>query len=134
MLEIENSPAVVPEVIFIIDPDETQSLAVSSLLTGLGYRTVTFGNAEDFLDRLDGSPQGCIIAEMELPGISALQMLRTLQNRRIELPVIIITHDTNVSRVVEAFRLGVADYLNKTFIERTLANRVRAVLDEHFTQ
>jgi DNA-binding response OmpR family regulator len=67
---------------------------------------------------------------MNLPGMDGLDLVRTLRERNQALPVIILTRDTNVSRAVEAFRVSVADYLIKPYVERKLVNRVRSALNQ----
>lgn len=119
------------DTIYIVDPDEKHSTRVSSLLTGLGYRTLKFSNAEDFLRGLEETATGCIISEIDLPGIDGLELLHKLQNREFELPVIFITGHENLSTAVEACRMRVADYLVKPFIAKTLVDRLRNVLDKH---
>jgi len=120
-------------VIHIVDPDEAHSREVSALLNRVGYITETFGSAEELLDRPgDRFTHGCIISEMDLPGMNGLKLLHTLQQRQVAMPVIILTRDNDVSLVVQAFRNSVADYLVKPFVERELVNKVRCLLQRNF--
>ncbi len=75
--------------------------------------------------------KGCIISEIDLPGINGLALLNRLKDREIELPVIFITGHENLSTAVEACRMRVADYLMKPFIPKALVGRLRNILDEH---
>jgi FixJ family two-component response regulator len=117
--------------IFIVDPDEMHRARVSSLLNGLGYSTLKFSSAEDFLNDLKDTATGCIISEIDLPGINGLELLQELKGRDIELPVIFVTGHKNLSTAVEACRMRVADYLVKPYIGKTLVERVRKVLEEY---
>ncbi len=118
-------------VIYIVDPDEAHSRVVSALLNRVGYPTEVFESAEALLGgAVKGLNRGCIISEMDLPGMNGLQLLRALQKRKIALPVIILTRDNNVSFAVQAFRDHVADYLVKPFVERDLVNKVRGLLQD----
>jgi two-component system response regulator FixJ len=116
------------DTIYIVDPDEMHCARVSTLLAGLGYRTLKFSSAEDFLDKLDDAATGCIISEIDLPGIGGLELLQQLKDRQVELPVIFITGHENLSTAVEACRMRVADYLVKPFIGKTLVERLRTAL------
>ncbi len=117
--------------VFIIDPDDAHSREVSALLTDLGFRTATYRSAEDLLEEEPyRSTNACIISEMNLPGMDGLDLVRTLRERNQAVPVIILTRDTDVSRAVEAFRISVADYLIKPYVERRLVNRVRSALNQ----
>jgi FixJ family two-component response regulator len=117
--------------IFIVDPDEMHRARVSSLLNRLGYSTLKFSSAEDFLNNLEDTATGCIISEIDLPGINGLELLQKLKDRDIELPVIFVTGHKNLSTAVEACRMRVADYLVKPYIGKTLVERVRKVLEEY---
>ena len=119
------------DTIYIVDPDESHSAKVSSLLTELGYHTSSFVSAEEFLGDLAEDTKGCIISEIDLPGINGLALLNRLKDREIELPVIFITGHENLSTAVEACRMRVADYLMKPFIPKALVGRLRNILDEH---
>jgi len=119
------------DTIYIVDPDEQHSARVSSLLAELGYHTSSFASAEEFLSGLEEDTTGCIISEIDLPGIDGLALLNRLKDREIELPVIFITGHENLSTAVEACRMRVADYLVKPFVSKALVGRLRNVLEEH---
>jgi two-component system response regulator AauR len=91
----------------------------------------SFVSAEEFLGGLAEDTKGCIISEIDLPGINGLALLNRLKDREIELPVIFITGHENLSTAVEACRMRVADYLMKPFIPKALVGRLRNILDEH---
>ena len=115
--------------IYIVDPDQVHSQTVSSLLGRLGYKTELFSSAEELLDELNEHElDGCIVSEMRLPGISGLELLRSLRNQKMNVPVIILTADSDVSGAVAALRDKASDYLVKPFVERDLVSRVRAAL------
>ena len=115
--------------IFIIDPDETHCLGVVSLLEKLGYCTMTFASAEDFLGSLsDPILRGCVVSEMKLPGINGLELLTALRERAISLPFIVLTSDPDVARAVTALRSKVANYLVKPFVSRDLAHTIETAL------
>jgi FixJ family two-component response regulator len=119
------------DTIYIVDPDESHCARVSTLLEGLGYRTLVFHTGEDFLDHLIDAPDVLgIIAEIDLPGIDGLQMLHRLNNRKIEAPVIFITGHENMSTAVKACRMHVADYLVKPVLGKTIVDRLRKVLEK----
>ena len=115
--------------IYIIDPDEKHCSEVSALLEKLGYQTMVFPSAEDFLSS-DSEPDldGCIVSEMQLPGMSGLELLSVLRERQVSLRFIILTSDPDVALAVTALRSKVANYLVKPLAGRELANTIEAVL------
>ena len=115
--------------IFIIDPDRVHCDSVAGLLERLGYHTVSYSSAEEFFESL-ASPMkhGCIISETHLPGMSGLELLTALRERRIGMPLIILTSDPDVGGAVAALHHKVSDYLLKPVVERELVTRVRDAL------
>ena len=115
--------------IFVIDADPSCRLRISSLMDRLNFQTVCLTSAEEFLLEVDDAPNpSCVISEMELPGMSGLELSDTLLEVAPHLPVIILTGQRDVSMAVLAMRRNVSDYLVKPFVERDLINRVRNVL------
>jgi FixJ family two-component response regulator len=124
-----DSPANKKRVVYIVDPDTEHSLEVSALLNRVGYSTKTYDSAEDLLNTPnDRFTHGCLISEMNLPGMNGLRLLRTLHQRGVWVPVIILTRDTDVSSAVQAFRNSVDGYLTKPYVERELVNKVCGLL------
>ena len=115
--------------IYIVDPDEKHCQAVSDLMRRLGYAAKCFRNAEDFLDSL-ATPalKGCVISEMQLPGMNGMDLYSTLRERRVGLPFIILTSDSNVAHAVSALHHKVSDYVVKPMVERDMVVRVRDAL------
>jgi FixJ family two-component response regulator len=115
--------------IYLVDPDDTHCDSVAALMQRLGYRTERFVSAEDMLDSL-ASPalKGCVISEMELPGMSGLDLYSRLRERHVGLAFIILTSDSDVTRAVGALHRKVTDYVVKPVVERDLITRVRDAL------
>ena len=95
----------------------------------LGFHSLCYSSAEDFLEALPTPAlKGCVISEMQLPGMSGLDLYNALRERRVGLPFIILTSDSDVSRAVSALHRKVSDYVVKPVIERDLITRVRDAL------
>ena len=75
----------------IVDDDETVRVAVSSLVRSVGHDVCVFDSAEAFLASPRLEETSCLIADMQMPGMSGLDLQTALKARRPNLPVIIIT-------------------------------------------
>lgn len=75
----------------IIDDDESVRIATSSLVRSLGWEVQVFGSGEQFLDADDIGAFACIISDVQMPGISGVEMYRRLLGRGVVLPVIFIS-------------------------------------------
>lgn len=115
--------------LLLVDSDLVARRQLASLLRGVGYGIREFGSAEALLDCVDELPDPCcVISEITLPGLSGLDLLRTLRSRQRNLPVMMLTRHEEVAVAVDAWRSNVSDYLTRPFADRDLVNRLRCVL------
>jgi FixJ family two-component response regulator len=77
--------------IAVVEDDEGVRTALQQLLRSAGYHAVTFGSAEEFLANAPAADVGCLIADINLPGISGVELLKTVGTNGRSLPAILIT-------------------------------------------
>lgn len=107
--------AVVPE-IHVVDDDPAVRDSLRMLLETAGHCVKAYADAESFVaEGLTGALLGCIVADVRMPGMSGLDLLRVLQDRDIALPLIVITGHADVSMAVQALKEGAADFIEKPF-------------------
>ena len=114
--------------ISIIDDDESIRNAVESLIAARGFVAVTFASAEAFLQSDDVLRTSCLITDIQLPGMSGLDLQDHLRARGYQVPVIFITAfpEENFRRRAEAG--GAVAFLAKPFDSRTLIERITEAL------
>jgi FixJ family two-component response regulator len=83
---LSNAPLV-----SIVDDDESVRAAMSSLVRSLGYKSCVFGSAEEFLTSPRLQDASCLISDVQMPGMSGLELQDELAVRRPDMPVILIT-------------------------------------------
>ena len=102
--------------VHIIDRDDSFRDELVTLVQSVGLHTSHHASGKDLLDTLEElSPLGCVVLNVRLPGVSGLEVLRTLRDSGAEIPTIAMSDDTDVELVVEAFRHGATDFLGKPF-------------------
>jgi two-component system response regulator FixJ len=116
--------------VFIVDDDASVRDALSLLLSLRGYATAVFACAEDFLKALSPSWQGCVLADIRMPGMSGLDMQVVLESRGSKLPVVIITGHGDVAAARQAFKAGAVDFLEKPFDDQLLVQAIDRALSE----
>lgn len=112
------------------DPDMRRSLAWLFAPTGLGIES--FECVDDFLATYDNRP-GCIILDINLPGMSGLDFAHALPTYRIDLPVIIITGKADIPTAVHAMKTGAIDFVPKPFDGSQLITIVREAIDNRLS-
>lgn len=99
--------------VFIIDDDDAVRETLAMHVGRARLACQTFPNAEVFLEQLDHEGPGCVVADVMLPGMNGLDLLKTLRQRDAGFPVILLTGYADVDLVVTAFRTGASDFLVK---------------------
>lgn len=126
--------------VFVVDDDEAIRDALSVHLDLAGFQVRPFASADAFLAAMaagDGEAtalDGCVVADIRMPGTDGLAMQREMARRGLTLPVIIITGHGDVPAAVSAFRAGAIDFLQKPFDEDVLIARIAEALTRHRRQ
>lgn len=116
----------------MVDDDEGVERSFRLLLGVLHFDVECFHSAEDLLARLPDRTPDCLIAEVYLPGMSGIELLRELRARRLKIPVIVMATHADVPLAVEAMQLGAMDFIEKPFVDRVLVSRVRQALAQRW--
>jgi FixJ family two-component response regulator len=112
----------------VIDPDPASCNSLRALLRGLDAEVRTYPAAEPFLAELGATLPVCLIAEIDLPAMSGLMLLRQLKARQKAVPSIVLVRNPSVWLAVEVIREGVLDFLEKPLADDTIRSRVSALI------
>ena len=88
-----------------------------------------FGSAEEFLEYDLHREVGCLIAEIQMPGMSGLELQATLKEEHCNIPIIFIASNGGARMRIQAMREGAVEFLAKPLDYRLLLKTVRAALD-----
>jgi tungstate transport system substrate-binding protein len=114
--------------ISIIDDDALARDGIQQLVESLGYRTVTFGSAEHFLGSRVIAETACLITDLQMPGLSGLELQEALRSQGYRTPVILITAYPNESHRNRALDGGAVGFLSKPFDEGSLIKYLTAAI------
>jgi FixJ family two-component response regulator len=103
-----------PSLVHVVDDDTSFRTALERRLRHAGYEVETYSSAQHLLDRLPGvEVPGCILLDVQMPGLSGLE----LQSRLIEigsiLPIVFVTGHSDIPASVQAIKAGAEDFLTK---------------------
>ena len=99
-------------VVRIVDDDASFLAATARLLRAAGYRVQTFASAAEFLANLSETG-GCVMADLQMPGMDGLELQRVLLQSTNVLPLIFLTGKGDIPTTVKAMRQGAEDFLTK---------------------
>jgi len=86
-----ESPAVAAPLIAVVDDDDSLCRSVARFLRASGYRCVTYGSAEAFLDDEGRSLVDCLVVDVQLDGMSGTELLQRLPSAGLRMPVVLMT-------------------------------------------
>lgn len=115
--------------VHIVDDDPAVRDSLSMLLEAADLAPAAYPDAESFLTQAALGAPGCVVADVRMPGMSGLDLLRLLNQRRLDLPLIVISGHADVAMAVEALKEGAADFIEKPFDDETFLRSTRDALD-----
>lgn len=114
--------------ISIIDDDTTMREAIGALVKSLGFRVEAFASAEEFLSSRRVRRTSCLIADVQMPRMSGLELHRHLSASGNPIPTVLITAYVDDSIRERALSTGVIGYLYKPFKNDELLACIRSAL------
>ncbi len=106
--------------ISIIDDDRSVREAIQGLIRSLGYATAAFGSAEEYLDSDRIHDTACIITDLQMPGLSGIDLQRRLIADGHRTPIIFVTAFPSDRLRKHALDAGAFGFLSKPFNETSL--------------
>lgn len=114
--------------VFVVDDDPAVLKSLSRLLRADQLTVVTFGSAQEFLERHDPSAPGCLVLDMAMPRLNGLELQEALATKGSAVPIIFLTGHGDIPMSVQAMKRGAVDFLTKPVNDDDLIKAVRAAL------
>jgi FixJ family two-component response regulator len=115
--------------VFVVDDDPGARESVIALVSLKGLRAEGFSSAENFLEHYDPTSTGCVVVDVKMTGMSGLELLRKLNERKSHLPVVVITGYGDVPMAVKAMQEGAFTFLEKPCQEQELWHAIQQALE-----
>ena len=113
--------------VLVVEDDRTVGHYVVRGLAEQQFVADLVGDGKAALEAATGGQYDLIVLDLRLPGISGLEVLRTLRDRGVGTPVLVLTAQDSVEFKVDALRMGADDYVTKPFAMAELLARVEAI-------
>src|SRR5262245_32787558 len=118
-----------PPVVIIVDDDPSFRTFLGRLMDTVGLRTLSFPSAEEFLNSPQPDAAGCLVLEIQMPGLSGLDLQRELTQARRPIPIVFITGHGDIPMTVEAMKGGAVGFFSKPFRNQDLIDAVKEGLN-----
>jgi FixJ family two-component response regulator len=116
--------------VFLVDDDASVRDAISLLLSLAGMRTQSFAGARSFLDTYRPEWRGCVLTDLRMPVMDGLELQQALQQRGIQLPVVVLTAHGDVQTTRMAMKGGAFDFLEKPVSNDILVDVLTNAIEE----
>lgn len=114
--------------VFVVDDDSAVRDYLKWLIESVHLKAELFATAREFLDRYDPSRPGCLLLDVRMPGLSGFDLQSELQQRRIRLPIIMMTAYAEVPMAVRALRSGAVDFIEKPLDGQVVLDRLQQAI------
>ena len=116
-------------VIAIVDDDPSVRKGLERLIRSLGWRAETFASAQEFLDRSRTEAPSCLVLDLQLPGLSGLDLQKRMSDAGLEIPIVFLTGHGNIPASVKAMKAGAVEFLTKPVDEQDLLGAIQEAIE-----
>lgn len=120
---------VIRQRVYVIDDEPNLRASLLNFFESVQIEAVGFGSAEEFLSEADGESAGCILLDIQMPGMTGLELQAELSHRGNPMPIIFITGNGSVSVSVSAMKAGAFDFLLKPFNSQAVVDAISRAME-----
>ena len=99
--------------VFLVDDEAFILLTMSAFLRAAGYAVECFDRPAALLARLSAADKGCVVVDLQMPGMNGLEVQRALGARGIALPLLFVSGSNDAAAALTAMRQGALAFLSK---------------------
>src|SRR5882757_3895476 len=111
--------------IYVVDDDASMREAVESLVRSAGLPVQTFASAQEFLASAQKDVPSCLVLDVQLPGLSGLDLQQELAKSEFRIPIIFLTGHGDIPMSVRAIKAGAVEFLTKPFDDEDLLDAIQ---------
>jgi FixJ family two-component response regulator len=116
--------------VFVVDDCPTMRSILEILACRLGLNVELYRSAEEFLARFTPSRPGCLVLDVEMPGMGGAALLEALNRYSPRLPAIVVTATESTQLAIRIMKAGAVDLFRKPFEPDVLAGRIRDAVEQ----
>ncbi len=117
--------------VYVVDDDVSAREGVARLIRSAGLTAKTFASGEEFLAAPRPKKPGCLVLDVNLPGVSGLDLQRELAKSDLQVPIIFLTGHGDIPMTVRAVKAGAVNFLTKPVDDEELLTAVRQCITSY---
>jgi DNA-binding NtrC family response regulator len=111
--------------VFVVDDDVSVRESLRNLIRSAGLSVQTFSSAQEFLASQRPQAASCLVLDVQLPGLSGLDLQQELAKANIQIPIIFLTGHGDIPMSVRAIKAGALEFLTKPFVDEDLLEAIQ---------
>ena len=116
------------ELVMLVDDDPSVAKSLNRVFRSVGLDVETYASGESFLTREPPNCPSCLVLDVRMPDTSGLDLQETLNQNKMEIPIVFITGHADVPTSVRAMKAGAVDFIEKPFRPQELLDAVRRAI------
>jgi two-component system response regulator FixJ len=117
------------EAVIVVDDDDAVRDSLQSLLETVGFSVRLYGSAEEFIANCPSVEQGCLLLDVQMPGMDGLALQERVATGWPQLSVVIMTGHGDVPIAIRAMKAGAVDFIEKPFNPEILLDVIRDAVE-----
>jgi FixJ family two-component response regulator len=117
--------------IHIVDDDKSTRTAVGRVLRAAGYQVSLYESADQLLENLPATDRGCVLLDVQMPGLNGPQLQEILAKIGFGLPIVYLTGHGDIPTSVRAIKAGAEDFLSKPAPKKVLLEAIERALQRY---
>src|SRR6266550_4442969 len=114
--------------VLVIDDDASIRDSLSNLIRSMGLKVQTFASAQEFLTSQRPDVPSCLVLDVQLPGLSGLDLQEELVKADVQIPIIFLTGHGDIPMTVRAMKAGALEFLTKPFDDEDLLEAIHEAI------
>jgi FixJ family two-component response regulator len=125
MRELQESDAIIA----IVDDDPSVRRGLQRLIRSAGWKAETFASAQEFLARPGAEAPSCLVLDLQLPGLSGLDLQKRMAQVGLEIPIVFLTGHGSIPASVQAMKAEAIEFLTKPVDEEHLLKAIQEAIE-----
>jgi FixJ family two-component response regulator len=116
-------------VIAVVDDDPSVRRGLERLIRSVGWKAETFASAQEFLARVGGEGPSCVVLDLQLPGLTGLELQKQMAEVGLDIPIVFLTGHGDIPASVKAMKAGAMEFLTKPVDEEALVTAIQEAIE-----